>query len=120
MTYGRLYEIQKGEREMSGKNNPKQSGSYNEYEIEVNCVADESNDSFADLLEEVTDIDGANDRFTDSTEKIADKTDGGFKNLLGEIYDEGYQKGYKGGYEKAKQEVLEYKRKNKCQTKYNR
>jgi len=62
--------------------------------------------------------------FNFNCEYDCDETDESFTNELENInnkgYEKGYQDGYKDGYEKAKQEVLDYMKKNKCSIKSKR
>jgi len=64
------------------------------------------------------------ENFNFNCECDCDETDESFTTELEDInnkgYEKGYQKGLKDGYEKAKQEVLDYMKKNKCYIKYKR
>ena len=81
---------------MDNKNNESEFMGCYEYEYE--SIKDENLDCDYEC-----DFDEADEYFTNELE-----------NIRKEGYEKGYKNGYKDGYEKAKQEILDYMKKNKC------
>ena len=79
------------------------------YEDECRSIKDKNCDFDLNLDFEF-DINETDEYFTNELENIHNEDNEDNE----ESYQEGYQDGYKDGYEKAKQEVLDYMKKNKC------